>query len=77
MGADSKAVERPERSLRGFEKVYLNAGDSENVTVRIPVKDLKYWNNNTKSWELEHTNYNIYIGSSSKADDLQKIEIAL
>ena len=76
VGTDSKTVERPERSLRGFEKVYLNAGESRKVTVRIPVNDLRYWNENTKAWELEKTQYNLYVGDSSREEDLQKLCIS-
>lgn len=34
------------------------------------------WNENTKAWELEKTQYNLYIGDSSREEDLQKLSIS-
>ena len=35
------AYERPTQELKGFEKVYLAAGESRKVSIEVPLEDLK------------------------------------
>lgn len=76
-GFENAKVERPIKALKGFEKVYLNPGESRKVQVKVPVKELAYWDVDSKSWKVEKINYTLYVGSSSKNEDLQKVQIAV
>ncbi len=58
-------IDRAVKELKGFSKVFLNAGQS--VTVKLPVKwqDLAYWSEKQHDWVVEPGAYEIEIGSSS------------
>lgn len=73
VGVENSKVDRPKKALKNFSKAYLKAGDSKQMEIDIPVKDLAYWDETSNSWKIEKTTYNLYVGTSSKNDDLQKI----
>ncbi len=62
---DSK-IERAEQELKGFEKVFVNAGKTAHVTLEVPVKELAYYNVEMKKWMVETGNYTFKIGNSSR-----------
>lgn len=59
-------VERAQKELKGFTKVNLPSGISQEVTVEIPVKELAYYNVATSSWVVEKGTYKLQAGSSSR-----------
>jgi len=56
---------RPMRELKGFSSVYLEPGESEKVTLSLKHDDLSYYNQQTRSYEVEQGTVNIEVGSSS------------
>lgn len=54
-------VVKPVRELRGFEKVYLEAGEKKTVCVEVPVDNLKYYI--CGEWVLENGKYEFQICS--------------
>ncbi len=77
VGFENSAVDRPVRQLRGFEKVFLKAGESKEVTVKTPLEKLKYYNPVDRQWVLEHIEYPVYLGSSEALEDLVETKIKL
>ncbi|MHC0446655.1 glycoside hydrolase family 3 C-terminal domain-containing protein [Flavobacterium sp. 3-218] len=71
--SDSK-VTRASKELKGFKKVAVNAGSSETVTIKVPVKELAYYDVTSKKWVVEPGKYTIKVGTSSR--DIKK-EIAV
>lgn len=71
------SVERHVKELKGFARVNLLPGEKKEVTIRIPLEELKYYDENTRTWILEQTKYDFLIGSSSKHTDLTTIEVKL
>ncbi|OOG63698.1 glycoside hydrolase family 3 C-terminal domain-containing protein [Flavobacterium sp. A45] len=67
--SDSK-ITRAAQELKGFQKVLVKTGNSETVTIKIPVKELAYYNVETKKWTVEPGNYTLKLGSSSR--DIKK-----
>ena len=67
--SDSK-ITRAVQELKGFQKVLVKTGNSETVTIKIPVKELAYYNVETKKWTVEPGNYILKLGSSSR--DIKK-----
>ncbi|UOB18736.1 glycoside hydrolase family 3 C-terminal domain-containing protein [Abyssalbus ytuae] len=59
-------VERAAKELKGFCKVEVAPGNEELVTISFPVKELAFYNVNTKSWEVEKGDYTIKVGNSSR-----------
>jgi len=59
---------RPAQELKGFAKVWLEAGESKTVTIPLDDKAFRYWNVATDGWEVEGGKYLIRVGASS--DDI-------
>lgn len=58
------SITRPVKELKGFEKVYLKAGESKKVTFKISPDDLKFFNNDLK-YDWESGDFDIMIGTNS------------
>lgn len=69
-------VEWPQKELKAFERVNLQSGQTTNVTLEVPVRDLSYWNEEIKDWSLEKCKIEILVGSSSR-DIRLKTEIPI
>lgn len=64
MGLPNAIVFRPAKELKGFQKVYLKAGESKEVRIPFDDKTFRYWNVKTNQWEVEMGTYDIMIGAS-------------
>ena len=56
---------RPVKELKGFAKVFLEAGESKTVTIPLDDKAFRYWNVVTDRWEVEGGSYQLLVGASS------------
>lgn len=65
VGCQSEAIFRPKKELKGFTKVFLNAGETKSVTIPFDDKTFRYFNVRTNQWEIESADYNIMIGAAS------------
>lgn len=77
VGFSQSKVDRPVKVLRGFERVTLQPGEATRVEIQCPVEKLEWFNPATDQWELEHMEYEVYIGNSSHPEDLLKGKVAL
>ncbi len=59
-------VERAEKELKGFQKVAVKAGETQKVTIQIPVSELAYYDETLKKFTVEKGNYILKIGNSSR-----------
>lgn len=57
---------RPERELKGFEKIALKAGESKTVEFEIPAEARSFFRSDDK-WGEEAGEYEVFIGHDSKA----------
>ncbi len=58
------SVFRPVKELKGFQKVFLKAGESKKVTIKLDDKAFRYFNVDTNKFEVEGGEYQIMIGAS-------------
>ena len=58
------AVFRPEKELKGFAKVFMQAGECKTVTIPLDDKAFRYWNVKTDRWETEGGSYQLLVGAS-------------
>ncbi|SPO00260.1 probable beta-glucosidase [Cephalotrichum gorgonifer] len=63
---DETEVEVPRRSLRGFEKVYLEAGETREVAFEVTRRDLSYWDVEAQNWRIVDGEYGFVVGESSR-----------
>lgn len=57
-------VFRPKKELKGFTKVFLQAGQSKTVTISLDDKAFRYFNVKTDRWETETADYEILVAAS-------------
>ena len=55
---------RPVRELKGFAKVWLEAGESQAVTIPFDDKTFRYFDTAAGGWRVEGGDYRIEIGAS-------------
>ncbi|GAE93417.1 beta-glucosidase [Gracilibacillus boraciitolerans JCM 21714] len=61
------SVNRPEKELKGFEKVYLEAGEEKTVHFTLDKRSFAYYNVDLADWHVETGgDFDILIGSSSQ-----------
>ena len=65
VNAPKSDIVKPLRELRGFEKVYLAAGEGTTVTVDVPVDGLRYYIDG--KWRLENGEYTFEICSDANS----------
>ncbi|WP_243643666.1 glycoside hydrolase family 3 N-terminal domain-containing protein [Tenacibaculum sp. M341] len=58
------SITRPVKELKGFERILLKSGEVKNVSFKIQVEDLKYFNSDLK-YGVEKGDFNIWIGKNS------------
>ena len=56
----------PIKQLRGFDRVNVPKGKSTEVSINIPKKDLRYWNEEYGRFVTPKGQYQIMVGTSSK-----------
>jgi beta-glucosidase len=61
----------PVRSLRGFEKVALEAGTSGTLQFPLTRRDLSYWETTAQAWTLPTGEIGVHVGFSSRHLPLQ------
>ena len=66
-------VNRPEKELKGFAKVFLKAGESKRVTIPIDARSLSYYAQGTDTWNVDQSSYTIRVGGSSDALPLTQV----
>ena len=70
IGFKNSSVDRPVKLLRAFDKVLLRAGESKTVELEVSIKDLAWYDPETKEWKIEEMEYELFVGSSSNKEDL-------
>lgn len=63
---------RPVKELKGFQKVFLKAGESKTVTFNVTPEDLKFYNNNLK-YDWESGEFEFFVGGDSDKTISQKV----
>lgn len=65
VGASDGAVMRPEKELKGFEKIFLMPGEEKEVSFHLDARSFAYFHQELKDWYVEPGEYRIILGSSS------------
>lgn len=64
--ARDRPVSMMPRSLAGFERIELAAGESKRVTIHVDARAFSYWSVDQHEWVLAAGDRNIYAGPSSR-----------
>ncbi len=63
---EESSLKRPEKELKAFKKVFLEAGDSTTIKIELKEDAFSYYDDTQKKWVLESGKYTIEVGSSSR-----------
>ncbi|MHA7220421.1 glycoside hydrolase family 3 C-terminal domain-containing protein [Arthrobacter sp. MDT1-48-3] len=66
VGVPNSPVARAPMELKGFTSVYLQPGESQQVSIHIRRADLAYWDTRGEGWCVENGDYEVAIGASSR-----------
>jgi len=64
VGKKESGLIRPTKELKGFKKVWLDAGQSAEVEILFDDKTFRYFSTVSNKWEIEGGQYQIYVGAS-------------
>jgi beta-glucosidase len=62
----SASVSRPERELKGFEKVRLAPGETKKVALNLDARSFSYWSPTAEKWTIDPGKFVIRVGDSSE-----------
>ena len=65
IAAKQSKVERPVKELKAFQKVFLQPGETHNVTLTIDANAVSYYDETASAWCAEPGKYEALIGTAS------------
>jgi len=66
VGDVESTIFRPVKELKGFKKVYLQAGKEKQIELTLDSRAFAYYNVNIKDWHIESGDFDILVGASSR-----------
>ena len=70
------SVEMPQKQLKGFDKVYLEPGETKTVSIDLGPDAFRFFDEESMSWKTEPGDFEILVGSAS--DNIEKtVTVAL
>ncbi|WP_419211569.1 glycoside hydrolase family 3 C-terminal domain-containing protein [Maribacter sp. X9] len=70
-------IDRPVQVLKAFAKTQsLEPEQTEAILLKIPIADLRYWDEKKKDWALEKGLYELRLGASSR-NIIEKVQVEL
>lgn len=67
------SVEMPAKQLKGFDKVYLEPGQTKTVTIELGPDAFRFFDEESMAWKTEQGDFEILVGSAS--DDIRQSAI--
>ena len=77
IGFKNSSIDRPVKLLRGFDKIGLEPGETKTVELEVNVQDLAWYDPKVKEWKVEEMLYELYVGPSSKKEELLQFEFTV
>ena len=72
-----KDINGPIKSLRGYQRVQLKAGETKTVTIPMPKSSFELWDTTSNSMRVVPGEYEIFVGTSSLDKDLQQTKAVI
>lgn len=66
-------IKRADKELKGFQKIFLQPGETKMVTVKLNTGAFQYFDEKQNSWATEKGDYSILVGGASNAIRLNGI----
>ncbi|WP_052026639.1 glycoside hydrolase family 3 protein [Pseudomonas sp. CFII64] len=65
VGQRNPRLERPIKELKGYQKVFLQPGERQRVTIELNGRSLAYYNPATSNWVIDGDTFDIGVGAAS------------
>jgi len=69
---EKSAVTRVDKELKGFQKVFLQPGESRTISIELKKDAFQYFDEKKNAWSMEKGEYVIQVGGSSRNIYLSK-----
>jgi beta-glucosidase len=70
-------VEGPLKTLRGFKRVYVTAGRTQQVTIDLTPSAFEFYDWNKRKMAITPGEYEVYYGNSSDTRDLKSAKVTV
>ena len=70
-------AEGPLKSLRGFQRVAVKAGQTATATIRLTPESFEFWDAETNTMRTKPGQYEVLYGDSSRDEDLKKLTVSI
>jgi len=67
----------PLKTLKGFQRVDVKAGKTQNATINLPPSSFEFYDWDTRGMNVTPGEYEIYYGNSSNSKDLKMTKIVI
>lgn len=64
VGEQNPTVARPKKELKGYDKIYLNKGESRLVTIFLPKSAFEFYDVNIHDFRANNGKFNVMVGAS-------------
>jgi beta-glucosidase len=69
-GPEVEGVQQAIRSLRGFERVYLEPGETKRVTIDLDQRSFQYWSEPRQQWVTNYGSRTIFADDADEPSSL-------
>ena len=69
-GPEHPGIQQAVRSLRGYQRVSLDPGQTKHVSISLNARSFQYWDETTQQWLNNYGSRRIWVGDSSAGADL-------
>jgi beta-glucosidase len=66
VGRSGSRMERPDKELKAFEKVWLDPGETTRLRLQLTEQALRHWDESESCWQIERGAAEILVGASSR-----------
>ena len=74
---DLQDKEGPLKSLRGFQRVNVKAGQTKKVTIELTPQSFEFWDSETNTMRVKPGKYQLLYGNSSSGNSLKSLDLSL
>jgi beta-glucosidase len=70
VGNPSAKIKRPLKELKGYQKVRIEPGVTQHVTLTLDKRSLAYWDVTSNNWRVDPGRFTVFVGDSSESSPL-------
>ncbi|MGA9245113.1 MAG: glycoside hydrolase family 3 C-terminal domain-containing protein [Silvibacterium sp.] len=67
VGNPSAKIKRPLKELKGYQKVRIEPGVTQHVTLTLDKRSLAYWDVTSNYWRVDPGRFTVFVGDSSES----------